>query len=662
MTTSPQEASNPDQDLRGDGTEEPTDQLERSADPGLDWPDFHEAVLDSIPGLVFVFDKDDRLVWGNREVPARTGHSVQTLRGRGPADLFVSGDARAVREALNTVREGGGPATIDVTLVPSEGALIPCEFTARALSGTSAGRRDCVVGVAREESGARKRQLRRERDRLEALYSGLPSPVVHYEVQEGDALVRGINEAFEEVFGLSEADIMGCDLDALITPDDRARQAEVLTQRAVEEGSVQAEVVRETEDGPHYFRLDSVLFSGGEQPEGYAIYTDVTEQKEREQTLRDEQDALRAMYRITADQDASFEEKMQQLIDLGREHLALPYGFLTEITERTQHIVRASGTHSLLQPGETCPLSESYCRKTIQGQSLLAVQDAPEEGWAEDPAYETFDLGSYIGAQILVEGELYGTLCFAATNPREDSFTERERTFVELMTQWASYELEQRRATEQLERQNEQLDSFARLVTHDLRNPLNVAKGRLELAKEEEDLSHLASVGRALDRMDEIIEDVLSLTWGGQSLDEEDLNTCDLTQLAEDSWDHVDVLEATLEIEEAPLIKADEGRLQRLLENLFRNSVEHGGESVTLWVGGLDDGFFVEDDGPGIPDDKRDEVFEPGYSSDEEGTGLGLNIVKTIAEAHGWTLSVTDGREGGARFEVRGVEMGSPSA
>jgi GAF domain-containing protein len=185
-----------------------------------------------------------------------------------------------------------------------------------------------------------------------------------------------------------------------------------------------------------------VLFSGGERSEGYAIYTDITEQKERERTLQEEQEALRTMYRITADRDAAFKEKVQQLIDLGREYLTLPYGFLTEITDGTQHIVQTSGTRPLFQPGESCPLSESYCRKTIQGESLLAVQDAPDEGWADDPAYEIFELGSYIGAQILVEGELYGTLCFAATEPRDESFTERERTFVELMTRWASYELE----------------------------------------------------------------------------------------------------------------------------------------------------------------------------------------------------------------------------
>jgi signal transduction histidine kinase len=95
------------------------------------------------------------------------------------------------------------------------------------------------------------------------------------------------------------------------------------------------------------------------------------------------------------------------------------------------------------------------------------------------------------------------------------------------------------------------------------------------------------------------------------------------------------------------------------LENLFRNAIEHGGEDVTIRVGGLSDGFYVEDDGPGVPEDARDEVFEVGYSTSPDGTGFGLNIVKEIAEAHNWEITLTEGTTGGARFEITNVELGA---
>ena len=77
-------------------------------------------------------------------------------------------------------------------------------------------------------------------------------------------------------------------------------------------------------------------------------------------------------------------------------------------------------------------------------------------------------------------------------------------------------------------------------------------------------------------------------------------------------------------------------------------------------IGELDDkeGFYVEDDGPGIAADDRKQVFEAGYSSTREGTGFGLSIVKEIVEAHGWEIRVTEGTNGGARFEITGVEFG----
>lgn len=122
-------------------------------------------------------------------------------------------------------------------------------------------------------------------------------------------------------------------------------------------------------------------------------------------------------------------------------------------------------------------------------------------------------------------------------------------------------------------------------------------------------------------------------------------------------WHNVETANATLVTDTDLSIKADRSQLQQLFENLYRNAVEHGGRDVTITVGTLADGFYVEDDGPGIPEGERTEVFESGYSTTEEGTGFGLSIVKQVVEAHGWEISVTDGSEGGARFEITGVQF-----
>ncbi|MDZ7700713.1 MAG: PAS domain-containing sensor histidine kinase [Halobacteriales archaeon] len=204
----------------------------------------------------------------------------------------------------------------------------------------------------------------------------------------------------------------------------------------------------------------------------------------------------------------------------------------------------------------------------------------------------------------------------------------------------------------QLQRERDRLDEFAGVVSHDLRNPLNVAEGRLELAAEDCDSDDLDTVARAHDRMAALIDDLLELARAGSDMG--DPEPIDLADFLQNCWRNVESENATLEIETETTIKADKSRLKQLFENLFRNAVEHAGPDVTVRVGGLPNGFYVEDDGPGFDDEALDRVLEPGYSS-SEGTGFGLSIVRSIAEAHGWSLTVRNGADGGARFEFTGI-------
>jgi len=208
----------------------------------------------------------------------------------------------------------------------------------------------------------------------------------------------------------------------------------------------------------------------------------------------------------------------------------------------------------------------------------------------------------------------------------------------------------------QLERQNERLERFAGVISHDLRNPLEVALGRLEFAREDGDEEHFDIVERSLHRINDLIDDVLTLAREGETVS--DPVRTDLATVASDAWTVVDSETATLAVETESTLRADPSRLQQLFENVFRNAVEHADSSVAITVGDLDDarGFFIADDGPGIPEEDREAVFEPGYTSGD-GTGLGLSIVRTIAEAHGWEVSVADGADGGARFEFETLRV-----
>jgi len=272
------------------------------------------------------------------------------------------------------------------------------------------------------------------------------------------------------------------------------------------------------------------------------------------------------------------------------------------------------------------------------------------------------------------------------------------------------------------------VDQVSSVLSHDLRNPLDVAKAHLQAARETGDPEHFESVSHAHDRMERIIRDVLTLTREDAVVDPSEQVSVELA--ATDAWQAVDTDRATLDLTgPLPTTTADPDRVRRLFENLFRNSVEQSSTSsrreaddsveqsstssrreaddsveqsstsnrpessdvvergstgqrsnaptdsverdsaaegpldrgderapesdVTITVGTLEDGFYVADDGPGIPPEEQEVVFEPGYSTRDGGTGLGLAIVDRIVAAHDWELRLTAAERGGVRFEIR---------
>ena len=210
-----------------------------------------------------------------------------------------------------------------------------------------------------------------------------------------------------------------------------------------------------------------------------------------------------------------------------------------------------------------------------------------------------------------------------------------------------------RETQRQLEAQNERLAEFASIASHDLRNPLHVMGSSLELAAETGEAEHFERAERAVDRMEQLIDDLLVLAKQGEGIDKRE--AVELAAVARHCWDNLSTETATLQIEANRTLAADRSRLIQLLDNLFSNSITHGGEAVTLTVGTCDCGFFVADDGPGVPPADRKNIFERGYTTTREGTGLGLYIVSEIAAAHGWDVALVDG-DGGTRIEITGIE------
>jgi PAS domain S-box-containing protein len=211
----------------------------------------------------------------------------------------------------------------------------------------------------------------------------------------------------------------------------------------------------------------------------------------------------------------------------------------------------------------------------------------------------------------------------------------------------------QKERERELERQNEQLKDMRNVISHEIRSPVSVATDSLVLYRESGEPQYLDKIETAVERIDSLVDQILELSEFEMEVGE--TRGVPLKEAALDAWEMVSSDGNELRIESSRAIEADPHQFQQALENLFQNAVEHNDGPMTISVGTIDSGFYVEDCGTGIPEPERTDVFESGYTTDPDHTGFGLNIVKQIVVGHGWEIEICDGEDGGARFEITGV-------
>ena len=580
----------------------------------------YEAYLEESTDIITVLDDDGTIRYQSPAVTRMLGYEQAELVGENGFDFIHPDDVDDLYAAFTDLLEDpGATTTVECRFETADGDWVWLE-----VHGKNQLENDAIRGIVTNNRDITERKHhQQDLERTNALLSTLVETLPVGVLAEDDSRnVLAVNERLFELFGLEgdPAETVGRDCERMVeevsglfADPDRflARTEDLVDSR---------ESVRDEElplrDGRMFERShEPVDLPGGK---GHLwVYRDVTAREKQQRRLRETTSRLEAL----------FEQSPDML-----------------------NVHDAEG--NIIDPNPRLVEKTGYDREELTGMKVWELdrtldREAAHELWAR---MDHGDRQRHEGVYSRRDGSSFPV----EVHIRRLDLNGDDRFMV------ISRETTERKEREQaLTRQNERLEEFASVLSHDLRNPLNVAQSRLELLSEDCDSEHLEPAEDALDRMGRLIEDVLWLAREGRDIGATE--TVDLRKAAESAWEMVsadaDGAELVVDVPGTAETEADRDRLGQLLENLFRNSVEHGGADVTVTVGGLADGFYVEDDGPGIPPEDREQVFEAGYSTSQEGTGFGLSIVERIAEAHGWAVDVTEGSAGGARFEVTGVEF-----
>jgi PAS domain S-box-containing protein len=619
-----------------------------------------QTIVQAVGDPVYSLDEDGVFTFVNDAFEALTGRDRDALVGEHCSTVMDDEDlaegADIIEDLLAGERESG---MLEVSVrdwadcvehVEVHIALLPFDV---AFQGTA--------GVVRDvtDRERRERRLRESEQKYATVVEEASDAVI---VAQGET-IRFANPRAADVLENEQATLEGKPVADVIAPEDRETVLDRL-QRRLEGDSPERryEFHAVTADGdriPIEFTAARVTYEG--DPAVLAICRDVSEREERDRERRQYETIVETAPDgvFIVDEDANYVG--------GNIHGA-------GLTGLDESELETKTVPELVEAGVFDPDVVQRYQETVR--DLLTTDDPDAKGKFEFHVYP-----ADTDEERVVE-------CHLALRPHDDEF----RGTIGVLRDVT----DRRRRERELERQNERLDEFASVVSHDLRSPLNVASGWLDQYRETGDDDALHRIDRAHDRIAEILDELLAVAREG--VDVHDTTEVRLEVVSAAAWASVATGDANLSVDSnGDSVEAVRGRLQELLENLFVNSVEHGstnpgsqarqdavekgttadssttdaavdgGDDATVdggedadpasdlrvEVGVLDDdpGFYVADDGPGIPAGEHDTVFEMGYTTSEDGTGFGLAIVESIADAHGWDVELTASEDGGARFE-----------
>ena len=573
-----------------------------------------ETLFENTQDALFLIDLDEdedefRLERVNPAYERHTGLTSDELRGRGLRDVFGLEEGNSILEKYREcVSRREQIEYEELVSVPNEGPYWETRIAPVIVDGTV----EKLVGATRNITAQKDRERR---------YDAIFNQTYQYiGLIDTDGTLLEANESALEFGGLEREAVIGQPIwDTYWWQLDEHTQTQL--KDAVRSAAT-GEFVRydvEVRGADETAIIDfSIRPITDERDEVVLLVTEgrnITEHKRRARELEQKREFLR---------------QIQTVADIG----GWEVDFRTETMRWTDEVHRIHGLPAeyepaiedgidFYHPGDRATIVDAFERLQTTGEGydleLRIITATDEQRWVRTlgaPWYD--DDGTFIGARG----------AFQDITERK----ERER---------------------ELQRTNARLEEFASVVSHDLRNPLTVAQVALELARESGAAEDFDRAEAAHKRMNALIDDLLTLARNGQQVDE--TQPVVLRTLLESVCETIPSDRATIDIALADYcVDADEGRLRQLVENLLSNALVHGGDDVTIRIGRLESGggFYVADDGPGIPRAIREAIFDQGYSTTSDGTGFGLAIVKGIVEAHGWTVDMTESEEGGARFEV----------
>lgn len=649
------------------------------------------SVLESIDSGIFILDTENEITYANSQLCSILGCQHEDLIGEGFHNLKHSGLIQDKKfEELDTIvsRISNGKTQKGVlNLEINEETGQTVEF--RVSKDTSENRRNSIVGLVQDvtEKERRIRDAEKGQDVLAKLYKVGSETDLTFEEKTERILSAGCEYLdlpygfFTKIGDGAQEMVHTVGDHELLQPNKSASLENSYCRKTVETNGLvgMKDAVQELgDDDLAYEKFELGCYIGTKVVVGDSLFGTFCFAAPQERNLEfseTEREVVRLLGQWTGYEleRKQFEERLEGLQNISQQLLSAET--TTEVAEITVGIGKQLFNLPISGFWEHDDSEDMLQLVTETDEAIETIGKGPTYERGDGLIWESFDSGHILPYEDLsresgiynpntpLQSEVHiplgdhGIASFATTD--EYTFDEIDMESLQLVEAVVTEGIESVKRKqelvergEELRQRNERLKEFSDIVAHDLRSPLTGAKGYLELAIKNEEPEHLDGVDTALDQMEDLISELLMIARGRS--EETEIRTVNLQPIIEESWSRLETTDTILEIEDdLGEVEANETRLRQLFGNLFRNTVEHAGDGVTVTVGLLDnsEGFYISDDGVGLGDDSLKQLREPQGTDDMSSVGIGLMSVVDVVDGMDWRLTVPDTEEG-VRFEI----------
>lgn len=550
------------------------------------------------------------------------------------------------------------------------------------------------VSVVHDVTDIKQAELRLEREKafFNHLIEAAPEGIA---ITDKSGIILKCNAEFSRIFGYSQEEAQGKQIDDLIAPPENEAEARYLTASLMYGGTVSKETQRKRKDGRliDVWVIGAPIMVSGREEAVFAIYRDISEKKQHEHELRKETARLKSLVSILQHQFASVQEFLNFALGQAIELTESKIGYIYHYSEEKQHFTLNTWSRDVM-PACTVlnPVTEyDLCNTGFWGEVVRQRRSIINNNFTAPNPYKKgtpeghVPLYKFMSIPVLRDGQIVGVVGLA--NKNED-YTETDvlQTTLLMEAVWKvvdrikaeealtqlNNELEKRvlQRTAALESANKELESFSYSVSHDLKAPLRAIEGFSEIfmgtyaaAVPAEGLRLLERIRQNAIHMNDLIESLLGLSRITQW--QMETRMVDLTALTADIRDEMSAgwgcRDIQFDIEPGMKTSGDARLLRIILQNLISNAVKftsrnkqaHISIGSTLNSDGQTE-YFVKDNGVGFDMKYKAKLFVAfqRLHSDKDfpGTGIGLANVIRAVRRHGGTIRAEGKPEKGAAF------------